>query len=193
MHKHLRNCLLLVLSLGALAGCTRMTMSGNTARDDPASRRESTIAPDPRSQITRLIIDYTPAAAKQTADDARFDSGALQKAASAGLAARGLADITNPAVVRVAAIEIDEFDVRATSNVVLMGRVASAGVLGASVRIRDDSGTELRKFHVRADMSLNLVHNGTDRNTLESLYKGFTSLIADELAGTQRRSPPPAR
>jgi hypothetical protein len=174
MHK--RTPLLMVLTLGVLAACARSTILG-TLPNAPAAQTA-------KPQITRLIIDYTPAATKQTADDERFDGQAFNKAIGRGLTAGGLADLANAAVIGVAAIEVDEFDVRATSNVILMGRVASAGVLGATVRIRDGSGTELRKFHVRADMRLNLVRNGSDPDTLGKLYQGFTSLVADELTAT---------
>lgn len=168
-----RRTLLLVLTLGVLAACTRSAIFG-TMPGSPVARTT-------KPQITRLIVDYTPAATKQTADDDRFHGEALNKAIGRGLTARGLADLANAAVIGVAVVEVDEFDVRATSNIVLMGRVASAAVLGATVRIRDGSGTELRNFHVRADMPLNLVRDGTDPNTLDRLYQGFTSLIADEL------------
>jgi hypothetical protein len=168
-----RALLLMVLTPGILAACTSSTMLGTT----PNAPAAQTTKP----RITRLIVDYTPAATKQTGDDGRFDAGALDKAIGRGLTASGFADLANAAVIEVAAIEVDEFDIRATSNVILMGRVASAAVLGATVRIRDGSGAELRKFHVRADMRLNLVRDGSDRNTLDRLYQGFTGLIAAEL------------
>lgn len=168
-----RILLLMIPALGVLAACTSSTMFG-TPPNAPAAQTS-------KPQITRLIVDYTPAATRQTADDERFDGETLNKAIGRGLAAGGLADLANAAVVGVAVIEVDEFDVRATSNVIVMGRVASAAVLGATVRIRDGSGAELRNFHVRADMRLNLVRDGADRNTLDRLYQGFASLIADEL------------
>ena len=165
----------LLLILAAVAACSGATTVG--------SKLKAELVPEP---ITRLIIDYTPAATQQSADDARFNGDALRRAVGDGLAARGLADLANAAVIRVAAIEVDEFDVRATSNVVLMGRVASAGVLGATVRIRDGGGTQLRQFHVRAELSLKVAHSGTNRNTLAELYDGFTGLIVAELAGKAR-------
>lgn len=170
---HMRTMLLMVLTTGILAACAGSTMFG-TPPNAPAAKTT-------KPQITRLIIDYTPAATKQTADDGRFDGEALDKTIGRGLAASGFADLANDTVVGVAVIEVDEFDIRATSNVILMGRVASAAVLGATVRIRDGSGTELRNFHVRADMRLNLVRDSADRNALDRLYQGFTSLIAAEL------------
>jgi hypothetical protein len=173
INMHRRRALLMVLPLAALAACTRATMLGTV----PTSRAAGT-----QPLITRLIVDYSPAATKQTEGDERFNGEALNRTIDAGLAAAGLADLANAAVIRVAVIEVDEFDVSATSNIVLMGRVASRGVLGASVRVRDGSGVEHRKFHVRADMQMKVSRSGADRNTLEKLYQGFTALIVDELA-----------
>jgi hypothetical protein len=156
---------------GLLAACAHVTT--------PA-------APVPQSSqwmITRLIIDYTPAATTQTDNDTRFNGAALRRAIADGLAAQGLLDLQKSAVVHVAAIEVDEFDVRATSNVVLLGRVASQAVLGATVRIRDGSSAELRQFHVRTDMPLKVDWTGKNKNPLGNLYKQFTSQIADLLAG----------
>jgi hypothetical protein len=171
MHRQIP--LLVILALGALAACTPVTLSNAPAAQAAA-----------QPLITRLIVDYTPTATRQTAADARFNAGALNKAIGRELAARGLANLESSAVVRVAAIELDEFDVRASSNVVLMGRVASRGVLGGRVRIRDGSGTQLREFQVRADMAMKIVRNDKDSNPLESLYREFAGLVADEIVGS---------
>ncbi|MEO8314422.1 MAG: hypothetical protein ABI645_06455 [Pseudomonadota bacterium] len=191
----------LAVTLGFLCACTRATMFGHMMKDDAVARDATTpvavsgnaspAAQPAQALITRLIIDYTPTATKQTGNDARFNGAALRRTVADGLAAQGLLDLQNSAVIRVAAIEVDEFDIRATSNMVLMGRVASAGVLGATVRIRDGSSKELKQFHVRAEMPMKVVRNGTDKNALASLYKGFASQITDALTGRVR--PPPAR
>jgi hypothetical protein len=173
MQMHRRCALLVIASLAALGACTGTATRGSA----PTAR----VAPPTQPLITRLLIDYTPTAARQTEGDGRFSAVALSRAVGAGLALEGLADLSNSAVLGVAAIEVDEFDVSATANVVLMGRVASRGVLGATVRLRDGSGVEHRMFHVRADMPLKVTRNGTDRNTLQKLYQEFTALIADEL------------
>lgn len=57
------------------------------------------------------------------------------------------------------------------------------------MRIRDGSGTQLRQFHVRADVPMTIARSGADRNALENLYKGFTGLVADSLTGKGRESP----
>jgi hypothetical protein len=134
--------------------------------------------------ISRLQLDFTAAAQKQTDDDARFHAGALRRTLGEVLTARGLADLRSDAVVNVAAIEVDEFDVRATSNLVLMGRVASMGVLGGTVRIRDGAGKALRELHVRAELPLKLSKKGSDSGALAGLYEEFAELIAAEIGGT---------
>jgi hypothetical protein len=180
MHMHMRTALLLLVLVTA-CGCAHTTGTGVGSARAPAAQSGA-------AKITRLIIDLTPAASAQVEGDSRFDSGALRKAVADGLAAKGLLDYESPAV-QTMAIEVEEFSVRATSNMVMMGRLASIGVLGATVRIRDGSSAELRRFNVRAELPMNIDRTGRNRNPLEALYTGFTRLVADELAG---RSAQPA-
>lgn len=181
MKQHMR--MVAIVMLGALA------TSAAAARE--AAVPPQAAEPMPATMITRLIIDYTPTATKQTSDDPRFSNSQLRRAVADGLAARGLLDQTKAQVVHVAAIEIDEFDISATSNIVLMGRVASLGVLGATVRIRDGSSKELQQFHVRAEVALRISPKSEDMAPPGKLYKAFTSQIADALTGKVRSPPPP--
>jgi hypothetical protein len=176
---HMRSALLLVL-VTACGGCAHTTSSGTGSAPAPAAQSGAA--------ITRLIIDFTPSVSAQVEGDPRFDSGALRKAVADGLSVQGLLDFRSP-VVQTMAIEVEEFSVRATSNTVLMGRLASVGVLGATVRIRDGSSAELRRFTVRAELPMNIDRTGRSRNPLEALYAGFTRLVAEELTG---RSTQPA-
>jgi hypothetical protein len=141
------------------------------------------VAASEPAAISRLQLEFTAAAQKQTDDDARFNGGVLRKTLGEVLTARGLADLRSDAVVTVAAIEVDEFDVRATSNLVLMGRVASMGVLGGTVRIRDSAGKPLRELHVRAEVPLKISKKKPDSSALTSLYLEFAGLVADEISG----------
>jgi hypothetical protein len=138
--------------------------------------------------ISRLQLEFTTAAQKQVDDDARFNSTALRKSLGDALTARGLADLDSDSVASVAVIEVDEFDVRAASNVVFMGRVASRGVLGGKVRIRDSAGKQMRELPVRVEVSLRIRKGNTDKNALAGLYDEFAEQTADELAGTVRPS-----
>lgn len=132
-------------------------------------------------QISRLQLEFTAAAQKQADGDTRFSSDALRRSLGDVLASRGLANLASDAVVNVAVIEVDEFDVRATSNVVFMGRVASLGVLGGTVRIRDGAGKQLRELHVRAELPFRVSKKASDRNSLDSLYREFAGQIADRI------------
>jgi hypothetical protein len=183
------NVLALLALVVVLAACTRVTEFGPI----PEYRALVPAVPPGQAMITRLIIDYTPTATKQTGDDPRFNADVLRRMVDAGLAAQGLLDLKNAAVVQVLAVEVDEFDVHATSNIVLMGRVTSSGVLGASVRIRDGSSKELRQFHVRAEIPLKVGRNSTERDSLQSLYQAFIGQIADAITGRVRPQPAQAR
>jgi hypothetical protein len=181
MHMHMRTALLLLVMVTA-CGCAHTTGSGVGRARAPAAQSGA-------AMINRLIIDLTPAASTQVEGDPRFDSGALRKAVADGLSSQGLLDFESSAAVQTMAIEVEEFSVRAASNMVMMGRLASVGVLGATVRIRDGSSTELRRFTVRAELPMNIDRTGRSRNPLEALYTGFTRLVADAMAG---RSAQPA-
>jgi hypothetical protein len=172
-----------ILALAALAACTRVALSGHETRKDSTSVAGAPV-PAVQPPITRLLVDYTSAAQEQTNDDARFSTSQFSKVVGERLAARGLADLASDKVVRVAAIEVDEFDVRASSNTVLMGRVTSTGALGGKVRLRDGSGTQLREFHVRAQVTLSISRSNKGSSQLDPLYREFGRLIADELTGT---------
>jgi hypothetical protein len=175
--------LLAILMLNLAAGCAQVAGPGYRAREATAAHRAPVAAGE---LITRLLFDYTPAAQEQVADDDKFSDAALVRTVGQELAAHGLADLASSTVVRVAAIEIDEFDLRPTSNVVMMGRLATRGVLGGTVRIRDGGGTQLRQFHIRAEAAMKVVWNGNDKKGLENLYREFAAQIVDELTGTVR-------
>ncbi len=198
----MRISLLMILTLGLLGACTRVTVFGHTVKegparaarttapaspDAPAASRSSPAAQPGQPQITRVALEFTPAAQKQVDDDERFNSEALREAIIAELRSRQLLDLEKPGAGRVAVIQMDEFSVRATSNVVLFGYLPSAGVLVGAVRIREAGGGEARQLHVRAEIALNISQRGTDRNPLQNLYSGFARRFADELTAT----PPP--
>jgi hypothetical protein len=185
---NMQSRLLPILALTLSAGCAQLTGSGRAAPQVPVPRSAPAAAAQAgQPLITRLLFDYTPAAQKQVADDEKFNDAALVRMVGQDLAANGLADLANSAVVRVAAIEVDEFDLRAASNVVMMGRLASIGVLGGTVRIRDGRGVQSREFHVRAEVAMNVRQSGQDKKGLEDLYREFAALVVDELTGTVRQ------
>jgi hypothetical protein len=172
----MRNNLLLLVTLGLLGACTHVPVKVLAAQPP----------------ITRFAIEFTPAAQKQMTADERFNTEALRNAISTELGSRHLLNLQLTGTGRVAVIQVDEFSVRATSNLVLLGHLRSAGVLAAVVRIREATG-ESREFHVRADVSMNISKADTAKNPLKKLYGGFATQLADELTGTvttpQRQHP----
>ncbi len=136
----------------------------------------------PGQPITRFAVELTPAAQKQADDDGRFNPDALRDAIVAELGARQLLNL-QPGPGRSAVLQLDEFSVRATTNVVLMGHIASAGVLAGEIRIRDAGSGDARELRTRAEISLNISKTGTDKNPLKNLYKGFARQLADDLTG----------
>ncbi len=181
----MRNNVLLLVTLGLLDACTRVTMFSHTGQDASAPATSTAAAPAASAAqppITRFAIEFTPAAQKQMTHDERFNTEALRDAISSELGSRHLLKL-QPGAGRAAVIQVDEFSVRATSNLVLLGHLPSAGVLAAVVRIREASG-ESREFHVRAEVSMSISRSGTAKNPLKKLYGGFATQLADELTGT---------
>jgi hypothetical protein len=185
---HRRTFVLALVTVGVLAGCTRATMFGHTAKDEPAAgasgagiaTTSAALAP-----ITRIAVEFTPAARQQTEDDARFNSEWLREAIIAELRSRQLLNLQpsgagGPALV----VRLEEFEVRAASNIVIFGRLASTGVLDALARVTAKAG-DAREFRVRAEVSLHIARNGDEKNPLKTLYSGFAERLVDALVGKQ--------
>jgi hypothetical protein len=190
---HMRNSMLLLVTLGALAACTRVTMFGHTVRNDgPAAAPRAVAIPAmtaSSSPITRIAIEFTPAARQQTEEDVRFNPESLRDALIAELRARQLLDLQPADTGRALVIRLEEFQVRATSNVVMFGRLASTGVLDGLARI-SEKNSETQEFRVRTEVPMQIVRNGDDPNPLKLLYRGFAEQFADALGGAA--SPPRA-
>ena len=126
---------------------------------------------------------------KQVADDERFNADALRDAIAAELGSRQLLDLQNTGAGRVAVIQLEEYSLRATSNVVLFGNLPSAGVLAGVIRIREPAGGATREFKVRAEIQFGISQSGRDKKPLQKLYSGFARQLADELTGAEPRLP----
>ncbi len=185
----MRNGLLVIVALGLLAACERVTVFGRAGENESAPAVSSASALVQSAQpITRFAVEFTPAAQKQVDDDERFNSIDLRDAIVAELTARQLVNL-QPGSGRAAVLQVDEFSVRTTSNVVIFGRVSSAGVLGGVIRIRDSGGGDASELRTRAEISMKVSRTGADRNPLKNLYKGFAKQLANDLTG----APPPKR
>jgi hypothetical protein len=189
---HMRNAMLLLVALGALAACTGTTLFDHTAKDDgPTGAPRGVAVPVAAvgSPITRVAIEFTPAARQQTEEDDRFNPDLLRDAVIDELRSRQLLDLQPTDSGRALVIRLEEFEVRAASNVVIFGRLASTGVLDGLARI-SVRNSETQEFRVRAEVAMQLVRNGEDPNPLKLLYRGFAEQFADALGGAA--SPPGA-
>jgi hypothetical protein len=188
----MRNSMLLLVTLAALSACTRVTMFGHTVRNEgPAAAPRGVAVPATAaasSPITRIAIEFTPAARQQTDEDARFNPESLREALIAELRARQLLDLQPTDTGRALVIRLEEFQVRAASNVVMFGRLASTGVLDGLAHI-SEKNTETQEFRVRAEVPLQIVRNGDDPNPLKLLYRGFAERFVEELVGMAPRQP----
>jgi hypothetical protein len=168
-------------------------MFGHTVRNEgPAAAQRGVAVPATvaaSSPITRIAIEFTPAARQQTDEDDRFNPESLREALIAELRSRQLLDLQPTDTGRALVIRLEEFQVRATSNVVMFGRLASTGVLDGLARI-SEKNSETQEFRVRAEVPLQIVRNGDDANPLKLLYRGFAEQFADALGGAA--SPAPA-
>jgi hypothetical protein len=189
----MRNSLLLVVTLALLGACARVTVFGHTVKDAAAPAAPVAQASQPgQLPFTRLAVEFTPTAQQQVAADERFSADALRDAIAAELRSRQLLDLQGTGAGKVAVIEVEEFAIRATSNVVLFGHLPSSGALAAAVHIHAAAGGEAREFRVRADIPLSIARSGTDKNPLKNLYSGFARQLVDELTGATP-APPPRR
>jgi hypothetical protein len=169
---------LLLLTLACAGGCAQVR-HGDTPRAGVAITQP---------QITRIALDFSPAVRKQIEADSRFDSTLFNEAVVAELQSQQLLDLKKP-LDRVAVIRLEDFDVHATSNLVLFGRLASAGLLAGSVRVRDAAGNPLREFHLSAEVPLRISQRGNDKNPLRDLYRRFAELMAERLSAEEPAPP----
>lgn len=172
----MRNGLLLVGTLALLGACVRLT---------PADRVPVESSPDALVQsgqpITRFAVEFTPAAQKLVDEDQRFNSIDLRDAIVAELTARQMMT-QQPGSGRAAVLQVDDFSVHHTSNVAIMGRVASEGVLAGTVRIREPAG-ETKEHRTLARIAMKVSTKDADKKPLKNFYKAFARQLADELAG----------
>lgn len=188
-----KKALLLLMPLVMLGACVRVTVLGHTVTEgtpDKVKAEESRAAAEKltpqqaAATVSTLTLDFSAAVKQQTAADARFDAEALRTAITDELRSRRLLASSAEAAGRQAVVQLEEYSIRQTSNAVVFGHVPSAGVLAATVLVRDAEGVELRRLSIRAEVALNLAQRGTEPNALRNLYLRFATLAADDLAAT---------
>jgi hypothetical protein len=179
--------LLMLVAFHALTACTGMT--GRTANETPSGAARSAVpAAAADLAIARVAVELTPAARQQAEADERFNPDALRDAILAELRSRQLLDLAHSDTGRALVIRLEEFEVRAASNVVMFGRLASTGVLDGVARIRRGS-SEASEFRVRAEVSMQIARKSDDKNPLKTLYRGFAKQFVDALVGVAPRQP----
>jgi hypothetical protein len=129
----------------------------------------------------RLILSAR--AREEGAAEAGFREDELLKALNAELRARRLVGDNSRADDPTLEISIEEFSNRPTSNAVLFGYNMSAGTLAGTASMRDAQGRELRRFEVHARSRLVVAADAEAGSGLESLYRRFARLTADNLSG----------
>lgn len=159
------------------------------ASQESASLQGAAVAPF-GAPITRLAVEFTPAARAQADGDERFNAEALRNALLAELKNRKLLDLQPSGTGRAAVMQIEEFSVQATSNVVVLGRLASSGVLAGTFRVRDSAGGATREWPVRTELAMKVSRSGTEKNPLKALYAAFARQMADALTGAAQGAPP---
>lgn len=168
----------LLAALTVLAGCTRVNVFGQAPRDQPV-RADAPV-------LARYALEYTSTALEQTNADERFNPENLREAITAELRSRGLLDTQQTEGVRAAVIQLEKFEVRGASNVVMFGRLSSVGSIDALVRIRE-GGAQTREFRVSTELSLQVSRDPEENNPLKRLYEEFALEFVDALTGVSAR------
>lgn len=197
-----KTLLLLLLSVGVLAGCGQVVIFGHTVKEgneaspsEPAPKKSSSAGssqigveavrlPPAAQRVKAVTLSLTDDAAAKATADPGFHADVLLAAIQRELRARQLLDAQDAAAASTADVVIDDFDMRATSNAVVFGYIFKEGTLAGDIHVRDASGNELQSFDVMAETRLSIAQDGTDTNALGALYRRFAVLAADRLAGT---------
>ncbi len=134
--------------------------------------------------VSSVTVSFTSEAKDQAAADSRLKEDSLRAAVERELRSRNLlSDAGLANVGRTIDISVDSFSTRTTTNAVVFGEILGAGTLAGDVRVRDETGSELQTFHVKASSRVNHPVNSAGPDTLNSLYQRFADLAVDSLAG----------
>lgn len=189
----IRRAAVLLLVAALLPGCAKVTVFGHEiggertrAQREVSQAGAVAAAPDAgvaTSRVAAVLIQYTDAAQQQMQEEPRFTARALREAVLEEFNARGLIEDASGGV---ASIQVDEFSLRNSSNVVVFGSIATLGKLGARLEVQGPGGSSVRKSSVRVEASLTLRKDGENPEELKKLYRRFAQAIADELTGAPR-------
>lgn len=185
-----------VLSMLVLAGCMKVTLLGHTVTEGRQSDAKATqarqtdgaagaSAPFAAGAVREVTLTFTTTAREKVQAERGFDPEVLHRSVEAVLAGRHLLD---PAGTGFAAeILIDDYTLRPTSNVVMLGATAGAGTLRGLVRLLGPDNVEQRSFSVEAEDRISIPKDGRSAVKLDGLYRRFGELMADALAAGPAR------
>lgn len=203
--------MVLLLTIGLLAGCGEVVVFGHTMGEKPTAPEVKTApvvatetavepkihqdAADPRIQRVRdVTLSLTPQAAEKVATDSRFNADALLAAIKSELQSRGLFavarldgtgfDATGQAN-RTAEITLDDYALRPTTNFVLFGSTINVGTLSGHLLLRDEQGNELQTHPIEAEARVSIPESGDAENPLRPVYREFAVAVANSIAGAQ--------
>lgn len=132
--------------------------------------------------VSAVLIKFTAEAQQQMQDEPRFTARALRETVLDELNGRGL--LREGGGGSLVDIQVDQFSLRNTSNVVVFGSIATAGKLGAVLEMQSAAGSPLKRADVRVEAALTLRKDGENPEELHKLYRRFAQALADEIAST---------
>lgn len=132
--------------------------------------------------VAAVLIKFTAEAQQQMQDEPRFTARALREAVLEELGSRGL--LREGSTGNLVDLQVDQFSLRNTSNVVVFGSIATAGKLGAVLDMQTAAASPLKRAEVRVEVALTLRKDGENPDELRKLYRRFAQAVADEIAGT---------
>jgi hypothetical protein len=190
---------MLVLVAGLLSGCGQVAVFGHTIGDkqptevaaESAAKPAATASPAqtastqvPKIPMLKLVtVVVAPQAAAKVAADPKFNADALLAAVKSELQTRKLLNDAD-AHASVAQISVDDYALRPTSNAIVFGNIISAGILNATMQLRDEHGNEVQNLRIEAAAQVSIPANGTSTNPLVRLYREFAITTANTLDGT---------
>ena len=159
----------------------------------PAPGRRQTATVDTRLAVRSVVLKFTPEARQRFAADLRFSEEALQAEVDGEFSRLGLLAPPDGRVQSDLQITVGNFSVTPATNVALMGYVFSQAMLVGDAQVIGD-GQPGRSFAVSARVRLTEKGGaGSDPLALQSLYRRFALIAADELRGVDTPPEPVPR
>ena len=159
----------------------------------PAPAGKHAAAVDAHLAVRSVVLKFTPEARQRLATDPRFSEEALQAAVDGQFSRFGLLAPRDGAVQSDLQITVSSFSVTPATNVAFMGYVFSQAMLVGDAQVIGERQPG-RSFAVSARVRLTEKGGaGSDPLALQSLYRRFALIAADELRGVDTPPEPVPR